>query len=60
MEKKKCLLCEKTIRTMGNKRKNGKIGLEDWGNRQCHKKCWIESKSMKMDYFRKKMQHYYD
>jgi hypothetical protein len=41
MEKNKrtCVFCNKTLKTMGFLRKNGK-NHPDWESRDLHKKCW--------------------
>lgn len=40
----KCVECDKTLRLIGNERKNGKsinnTNGKDWGTRKYHKKCW--------------------
>ena len=38
-EKKKCVICGKTLIAIGNKRVNGK-NHDDWENRTKHKQCW--------------------
>lgn len=35
-----CEFCGKSIVSIGNNRKNGKVGLSDWVNRKLHKKCY--------------------
>lgn len=42
-EKKKCKLCKKTLKAIGNSRKNG-ANHNDWKSREYHKKCWKEVK----------------
>ena len=39
MENNKCLLCQKPLVAIGNRRKNGKMNLNDWNSRKLHKKC---------------------
>lgn len=34
-----CQHCQKALKTIGNKRKNGKKDLEDYPTRKYHKKC---------------------
>jgi hypothetical protein len=39
---KLCDYCGKTLHPIGNCRKNGKFGLNDWSSRKYHKKCLKE------------------
>ena len=41
-KKQKCQRCKRSIAVFGDRRKNGKAGLVDWGAREYHKKCWRE------------------
>ena len=38
-EKKKCVICGKTLRAIGDRRANGK-NHKDWDGRTKHKQCW--------------------
>lgn len=40
--KRICLKCNKSMPTIGNKRKNGTPTVTDWSGRQYHKKCFNE------------------
>jgi len=35
-----CKSCHKKLPPIGDKRKNGKAGLQDWAQRGYHKSCW--------------------
>ena len=39
IEKRTCAFCNKTLKTIGFLRKNGK-NHPDWEKRNLHKKCW--------------------
>ena len=41
MKKVLCKYCNRALKPIGDKRKNGKSGLKDWSTRCFHKKCWI-------------------
>lgn len=41
MNNNKCLKCGKTLKAIGDNRKNGK-SHKDWNTRQYHKKCWLD------------------
>lgn len=38
----KCLKCGQSLRPLGDKRKNGQVGLKDWETRKYHRKCFLE------------------
>ncbi len=44
--KTKCLLCQKSLKTIADRRKNGVANHQDWDGRTHHKKCFDITYSM--------------